>query len=181
MKKLFFFFLINTPFQAFPQNEVPPEGGKLLWFLAILISLPLIYYLLRSRVFSKEKIKGKPGPLFMRRLKIELTKDREYRPNVLTLKIFNNSRRDIDLQAPVLLFRKLWSKRKFKLKGINRYEIYPLYLEAGKVHELRIDLSVFYSHDKKLRRFYWTKIRVADTKGKEYSSRYVTMRKSLFS
>jgi hypothetical protein len=117
----------------------------------------------------------------MRRLKIELTKDREYRPNVLTLKIFNNSRRDIDLQAPVLLFRKLWSKRKFKLKGINRYEIYPLYLEAGKVHELRIDLSVFYSHDKKLRRFYWTKIRVADTKGKEYSSRYVTMRKSLFS
>lgn len=181
MKKLLLFFSLVVPAKVFSQNEVQPDGDKLLWVIVALICLPIVYYLIRFRLFPKKNIKGRPVSVSSRKLKVELEKNRRYRPSVLTLKISNNSRKDIDLQAPVLMFRKLWSKRKFKLKGIDRYEIYPLYLEAGKAHELRIDLSVFYNYDKKLRRFYWTKIRVADTKGKAYTSRYVTMRKSLFS
>lgn len=169
------------PFGVVAQNEVAPEGDKLIWFVVILAAIPVVYYLINQLVRKSGSPKVKPFSIPRRKLNIDLLKDRQYRPSVLTLKITNKSRKDIDLEAPVLCFRKIWSKRKFKLKGINRYEIYPLYLEAGKTHELRIDLSVFYSHDRKLKRFYWAKVRVMDTKGKKYSSSYITLRKSLFS
>lgn len=181
MKKLFFTSLLIIPLGVLGQNEVAPEGYKLLWFVLILVAIPIAYYFINKLVQKPGSQKGRSVSVFRRKLKIDLLKDRSYRPNVLTLKITNRSRKDFDLEAPVLCFRKIWSKRKFKLKGINRYEIYPLYLEAGKTHELRIDLSVFHSHDRNLKRFYWAKIRVRDTKGKKYSSPYITLRKSLFS
>ncbi len=181
MKKLFFTSLLIIPLTVLAQNEVAPEGDKLLWFVLILVAIPIVYYFVNKLVQKPGNKKSTPNSLSWRKLKIDLLKDRPYRPNVLTLKITNRSKKDIDVQAPVLCFRKIWSKRKFKLKGINRYEIYPLYLEAGKTHELRIDLSVFYSHDRNIKRFYWAKVRVLDTKGKKYSSSYITLRKSLFS
>jgi len=181
MKQLFFTSFLVFPLAASAQNEVRPEGYKLLWFVAVLVAIPVAYYLISRLVQKTRNQKSRSVSVSWRKLKIDLLKDRPYRPNVLTMRVTNRSRKDIDLQAPVLCFRKIWSKRKFKLKGINRYEIYPLYLEAGKTHELRIDLSVFYSHDRKLKRFYWAKIRVFDTHGKKYSSSYITLRKSLFS
>lgn len=181
MKKLLFFSFISVPVRVYSQNEVHPEGDKLLLILAILIALPVIFFLASKIVGRKGKPKKQPGSLFSRKLKVELSKDRKYRPNVLTLNILNKSNNDIDLEAPVIHFRKLWSKRKFKLTGINRYKIYPLYLEAGKTHELQIDLSVFYRHDRKLKQFHRAKVWVSDTRGKTYSSGYITLRKSLFS
>lgn len=181
MKKLFFTLLLIIPLGVLAQNEVAPEGDKLLWFVLILVAIPIVYYFINKLVQKPGGQRGRPVSVSWRKLKIDLLKDRTYRPNVLTLRITNQGRKDIDLEAPVLCFRKVWSKRKFKLKGINRYEIYPLYLEAGKTHELRIDLSVFHSHDRNLKRFYWAKVRVLDTKGKKYSSSYITLRKSLFS
>ena len=181
MKQLFFISLIVVPFSAFSQNEVRPEGDKLLWIFAILIAIPLVYYLFLSKRLKRKNTSVKPGFRIGRNLKIELVKDKKYRPRVLTLRVLNKSKSDVDLEAPVLHFRKFWSKRKFKLKGIDRYEIYPLYLEAGKTHELRIDLSVFFNYDRKLKRFYWAKVRVVDKKGRTYSSRFITLRKSLFS
>lgn len=181
MKTLYFCTLLVLPAAAFAQNEVHPEGYKLLWVLGILVALPIVYYFFQKFFFKGTPKKGKPVSVSRSKLKINLLKDRKYRPKVLTLRVENKSRKDIDLEAPVLSFRKLWSKRKFKLKGINRYEIYPLFLEAGKTHELRIDLSVFYDHDRKLKRFFWAKVQLQDTKGKSYSSSFITLRKSLFS
>ncbi|KOH45285.1 hypothetical protein [Sunxiuqinia dokdonensis] len=181
MKRVVFLFLSLVPLGVAAQNEVAPEGYKLLWVVVISVAIPVVYYFIKKILQKPGSRKGKPVSVSRRKLKIDLLKDRTYRPNVLTLNITNNSKKDIDLEAPVLCFRKIWSKRKFKLKGINRYEIYPLYLEAGKTHELRIDLGVFFNHDRTLKRFYWAKIRVWDTKGKKYSSSYITLRKSLFS
>lgn len=166
---------------VFSQNEIQPEGNKLFWIIVILLALPILYYLLFHKLLRTKITIPDWRVLWRRPLKIELTKDRQYRPNVLTLKVSNRSRKDIDLEAPILYFRKLWVKRKFKLKGVDRYEIYPLYLEAGKTHELRIDLSVFFNYDRTLKRYLWAKVRVTDTRGRKYSSRYVTLRKSLFS
>ncbi len=182
MRKILYSLMIAMPLQVVAQNEVAPEGYKIFWFIAILIAIPFAYYFV-SKFLKKSKPlkKGKPGSVSRRKLKVELIKDRKLRPHVLTLKVTNSSKKDIDLAAPVLVFRKLWTKRKFKLKGLNRYEIYPLYLESGKTHELRIDLSVFYNHDRKIKRFYWAKVKVFDTRGKKYSSGYITLRRSLFS
>ncbi|HKJ43617.1 MAG TPA: hypothetical protein VKA27_16085 [Sunxiuqinia sp.] len=181
MKQYYFIALLMAPLVVFSDNEIRPEGGTLLWIIAVLLLLPIIYYLVFHVLFKRGKSTTNPKFWWKRRLKVELTKDRKYRPRVLTLKVQNRSSKDIDLEAPVIHFRKLWTKRKFKLKGIDRYEIYPLYLEAGKTHELRIDLSVFFNYDRKLRRFLWAKVRLTNTQGKKYSSRSVTLRKSLFS
>ena len=116
-----------------------------------------------------------------RRIDVSLQKDRRYMPGSLILEIRNNQRKDADLEPPVLIFRKLLLTRKFKLKGIKHYQIYPLFLEAGKVHEFRIDLDNFYEYDKTLKYYYWSRIFVKEKGGRSYYSGYVTLRKSLFS
>ncbi|WP_423130332.1 hypothetical protein [Gaoshiqia sp. Z1-71] len=180
MRRTCLLIFLLIPLVVFSQDEVGPDGYLLLWFLIIPAVVALIWIFVR---WLKNNGKAKPaGPSFsFRRLTVDLKKDRKHRPNTLTLLIRNNRSRDVDIEAPVLLFRKLWSIRKFKLKGINRYQIYPLYLEAGKSHELRISLAVFHEHDRGLRKYYWAKILLQDTRGRKYASKYVTLRKSLFS
>lgn len=180
MKRTLSFILAVWPLFAFSQNEVHPEGYKLLIALLLFLAIPVLVFLFR-RIFKKGQKQKTKISFWKKKLKVFLGKDKKYRPAFLFLKIENVSNRDIDIEAPILHFRKLWSKRKFKLKGINRQEIYPLYLEKGKMHELQIDLSVFHQHDRKLRKFYWAKIRFHDTKGRKYSTKYITLRKSLFS
>ena len=180
MRRTCLLIFLLIPLVVFSQDEVGPDGYLLLWFLLILATVPLSWFFAR---WITNRWKGKPKGFGFSfgRLSVDLKKDRKYRPNTLTLVVRNNRSRDVDIDAPVLLFRKLWSIRKFKLKGINRYQIYPLYLEAGKSHELRISLAVFHEHDRGLRKYYWAKILLQDTRGRKYASKYVTLRKSLFS
>ena len=180
MKRNYLILFILFPAVTFAQNEVGPDGSLLLIILIVLVLLPLLFWGIGKLNKSKPN-KGSTFTIQFKRLQVSLDKDRQYKPRLLTLRIENKSKKNIDLEAPVLHFRKLWTKRKFKLKGFNRQEIYPLYLEKGKTHELQIDLSVFHQHDKKLRKFFWAKIRFQDTLGRKYSSKRVTLRKSLFS
>ncbi len=117
----------------------------------------------------------------VRHIDVSLQKDRRYMPRSLVMVVRNNKRRDVDLEPPVLIFRKLLLTRKFRLKGMNHYQIYPLLLESGKVHELRIDLSNFYGYDKTLKYYYWSRVFVKEKGGRRYYSGYITLRKSLFS
>lgn len=178
MRNLFLLMMLLCPLLVFPSNEVVPEGYKLIWLVLAILALVLVI-----PAFRKLKKGGSSFhlPFTGRRLKADLLQDRRYRPKTLTLVVKNISRKDIDIEAPVIMFRKLLSIRKFKLKGIDRHEIYPLYLEAGKMHELHINLSIFHGYDRALRKFYWARILLCDTSGRKYSTRYVTLRKSLFS
>ncbi len=180
MKRFLFFIFSVFPLVAFSQNKVDPDGYKLLVIILIVVTLPLLLYLF-MRIFKKKQRQKSSFSFHWKKLKVTLEKDQKYRPKNLTLRIVNVSNRNIDIEAPLLHFRKLWSKRNFKLKGINRQEIYPLYLEKGKTHELQIDLNVFHQHDRKLKKFYWAKIRFQDSKRRKYSSKYITLRRSLFS
>ena len=179
MKKLFLALalLVLASTRTMAANEIGPEGFKLLWI--ILIGL-CIFLLLWFMLFRKSKISFPKIP-FLRKLKIELVKNKYYKPTHLNLVIKNISSKDVDIEAPVILFRKLFAKRKFKLKGINKSEIYPLYLEKGKTHDLLINLSVFHNYDRKLKKYYWCRVFFEDTKGRKYSTKYVKLRSSLFS
>ncbi len=162
----------------FAQNEVAPEGAKLLWFLLVLV-LGIGLYFVFSR--KSKKTGSQKKPLFQRkRIKIELKKERLYYPDELLLKVENTGNSDIDLDKPLLIFDNFWLKRKFKLKGMDNRTFYPLYLEKGKTHTLRIDLNRFYLHDKKLKKFPKTKVKVFDVKGKQLGSKSVYLRKTLF-
>lgn len=176
---MFFLILVLSSKAILAQNEVGPEGHKLLWFL-----LPLILFagVLFIRLRRNKKTKSKPSrPFFVgRSVRIELEKDALYYPDRLKLRVQNKGNSDIDLDQPLLVFDNFWLKRKFKLKGFANRSFYPLFLESGRTHTLDIDLNRFYQHDKRLRRYPKAKVILHTVKGKRLGSQSVFIRKTLF-
>jgi len=174
---VFSFFLLSSQL-VFAQNEIGPEGSKLVWFLLAIVLLS-VGFIFTAKPFKKNP-KEKKQPFFRRRkLNIELKKDALYYPDFLTLKIKNSGNTDIDVDQPLLVFDNFWLTRKFKIKGMENHSFYPLYLEKGKTHTLQIDLNRFYRHDKKLKKFPKTKIILRDVNGKKLGHKSVFLRKTL--
>jgi len=113
------------------------------------------------------------------KLNVVLNKDRLFRPQILTLTIRNTGKYEADLNAPVLEFRKIWSKRKFKLNGIKGQQVYPLFLQPGITHQLVIETSTFHQYDRSIKSFYWARIYISDIEGRKWKSNNVKLRKSL--
>ena len=169
-------FLISST-KIFAQNEIGPDGDKLLFILLFVIALVLLFFVL-NRFGRKGKTKK---PFFQRRrAKVYIEKDRLYYPDTLTLTVKNTGNIYLDLDRPLLIFEGFWSKRKFKIKGIGSNTFYPLYLEKGKTHTLEIDINHFYAHDKRLKRFPKVKIIIFDIKGRRLGSNNIFLRKTLF-
>ena len=179
MRKLCLLLYFSFPFLCFGQSEVAPEGYGLVVLLGLLVGVPLFLWLLAKA--GKGRMFGSLNRHSRGQVDVWLTKDRKYRPKVLTLRVENRTKKAVDLNGPVLMIRRLWSVRRFKLKGVNGARIYPLYLEAGKTHELQLQLNAFYQHDPSLRSYYWARVGVSDTAGRTYTTKYITLRKSLFS
>ena len=132
-------------------HAVGPEGYKMIWGLTVLIA-PLIIYLVWEKIPWQHLSKGKPGqrsgnPGFS----VSLTGEPEFRPIVLYLRITNDSDRTIDVKAPVIVFRRWRSSRRFRIRKVNESEIYPLLLDPGHSHELTIHLEPFYRKNARLR------------------------------
>ncbi len=160
------------------QNEIGPEGHKLLWVVVFIVVVFAAIIIGRKR-FPKSATKS-DNKLFKRqKVRIELAKDSKYYPDRLMLKVENTGDVDVDLDQPLLVFDNFWLKRKFKLKGMANRTFYPLYLERGKIHELEIDLTRFYGHDKRLKKFPKVKVQVQNVKGKKLASSSVYLRKTL--
>ena len=179
MKKLFVLSVLLLISQLiYAQNEIGPEGDKLIWFLLIPAIIIVLFFVFMKK---NKKTATKQKPFFQRsKISVELEKDRLYYPDFLNLKVKNMGNSDIDLDRPLLILDNFWLKRKFKLKGMDNRTFYPLYLEKGKTHTLQIDLSRFYSHDKKLKKFPKAKLVIHDVKGKKLGSKSVYLRKTLF-
>ena len=162
----------------FAQNEIGPEGGKLIWMFVLLMAVVLSVFIFRKK---DKKTKKDKKPLFQnRKVKVELEKDSLYYPDSLKLKVTNSGNTDIDLDKPLLILDNFWLKRKFRLKGRENRTFYPLYLEKGITHSLQIDLNRFYFHDKNLKKFPKAKIIIYDVKGKRLGSKSVFLRKTLY-
>ncbi len=174
MKKYFLLFLIlSSTLKLFAQNEVRPDGDKLVWVLLIFSAVIVLFIVFRKKG-------NKNQPLIVRqRIKIELEKNRLYFPDYLTLKVKNIGNTEIDLDRPLLIFDNFWLKRKFRLKGIENRTFYPLYMIKGYTHTLNIDINHFYSYDKKLRNYPKAKIVIYNVKGKRLGSNSVYLRKTL--
>ncbi len=172
-------FLLMSSHLLFAQNEIGPEGHKILWVLIILLVLVLAFIFM-AKPFKRNHKKGNK-PLFPnRKVSMNLEKDTLYYPDNLSLNIKNTGNTDIDLDQPLLVFDNFWIKRKFKLKGMENRTFYPLFLEKGKTHTLHINLTRFYGHDKRLKKFPKAKVYLADVKGKKLGSKSVFLRKTLF-
>lgn len=180
MRWNFILFLFD-PLALFSGNETDPEKLQLIQTIEILLAiLILIIGWEVWKFIQKEKSSG--GLFrFLKKVKLEvnLEKDRLYRPQVLTLSIRNIGKYEADLDAPVLEFRKIWTTRKFKLNGIKGHQVFPLFLQPGVSHQLRVETSTFNQYDREIKSFYWARIYVSDVEGRKWKSNKVKLRKSL--
>lgn len=178
---LYLNLFLFDPLALFSGNETDPEKLQLLRIIAILTGfLVLIIGWEAWKVWKNRKNSG--GLFrFLKKVKLDvvLNKDRLFRPQILTLTIRNTGKYEADLNAPVLEFRKIWSKRKFKLNGIKGQQIYPLFLQPGITHQLVIETSTFHQYDRSIKSFYWARIYVSDIEGRKWKSNNVKLRKSL--
>jgi len=154
------------------------EGSVPVWVVALILFLAGLSHL--------AFVKKEGNPLFQhllqrkrKKLVVWLEKDRIIRPTLLTLKVENTGKRFVDFDAPVLIFRKLWTRRKFKLTGINNSNLFPLYMEPGQAFSLPIHLELFYQHNNDLKKFYQARVIITDVDGKVFKTKYIVLRKSI--
>ncbi len=164
--------------KLFAQNEIGPDGNKLIWILLIVIAFVVFIFFI-GRIKRPEIAFNRKSFFQIKRVKIELIKDRLYYPDYLTLTIKNSGNSDIDLDRPMLVFDNFWIKRNFRINGMNNRTFYPLFLEKVKTHTLEIDLNQFYRHDKRLKKYPKIKIKVFDIKNRKLGSKSIFIRKTL--
>ena len=169
------------PLALISGNETDPEKLQLLRIIAfLLILLGLFLGWEAWKFFQKRKNSGGFfGLLNKVKLEVALEKDRYFHPRVLTMTISNLGKQEVDLNSPVIEFRKIWSKRKFKVNGINGKQVYPLFLYPGITHQLEIETATFHQYDREIKSFYWARIYVSDAEGHQWKSNKVKLRKSL--
>jgi hypothetical protein len=159
-------------------NEIGPEGHKLIWLLLLLSgSVVAAILLLRPKKGSSGfRIRFRPR----KKITVELRKDRLYYPRYLELTVKNGGKTAVDVASPLLILKGFWYSRKFKLKGTNNNWFYPVYLTKSESHTLSIDLHRFYGFDKTLKGLPKAKIVVSDVNGRHLGSRQVLLKKTLF-
>jgi hypothetical protein len=139
--------------------------------LFIIVVFPVLLFFLLKHLRSGKKQK----------LTVTLSKSSVYFPDYLIMTIVNNMTKAVDLDNPLLVFSNFLIKRKLKITGINGYRFYPLWLDPGEKHELKIDLRPFHQYDKSLKKYPKVTLHIRDVNGKITASHHVMLRKTLFS
>jgi hypothetical protein len=176
-----YFLLINLSLQSIVSKLSEGFEKETLGWIILILAIPFLVALM---LFIFRMIKNS-GPFKISRflksvkLEIELEKDKPLRPQVLTMTIRNTGKNEADINSPVIEFRKIWSVRKFKLNGISGNQIYPMFIDVGKTHQLHIETSTFHNYDRSIRKYYWARIFVTDVDGRKWKSNKVKLRKSL--
>ena len=181
MNNWFLTVFLFDPLALFSGNETDPEKLQLLQIIAVLLIILGLFIARDIWRFFQQKENRSRFFWFLNKVKLEVTldKDRLFRPHVLTMTIRNIGKHEADLNAPVIEFRKIWTKRKFKVNGIKGQQVYPILLYPGMTHELEIETVTFHQYDRSIKSFYWARIYVSDIEGHKWKSNKVKLRKSL--
>lgn len=176
-----YLFLINLSLKEIIATLAAKFDNETLGWVIFFMAIP---YLALFAALAFRKIRTmKPFKLSRLyksiKLVVRLDKDKPLRPQVLTMTIRNTGKHEADIDAPVLEFRKIWTTRKFKLNGINGNAIYPMYINPGSSHQLRVETATFHQYDRSIKSFYWARIIVTDVDGRTWKSNSVKLRKSL--
>ncbi len=180
MIKVYFLLLAPNPLLFLSEFSSGVDKETLILIIIALSVLLLAIFGFELFRFLRNRNSGFLSILFRKvQLKVSVEKDRIFYPKVLTMTIRNTGNQVVDISAPVLEYRKIWSKRKFKLNGVSGQQIYPLLLDPGKVHRLPIETATFLQYDSEIKSYYWVRIYVSDVEGRKWKSNDVKLRKSL--
>lgn len=79
------------------------------------------------------------------------SKNSRYFPSCISYVVVNNRKQSVWVNEAILTFKTFGKSKKFKIKGINGAQIYPLELLPKDTHELSISLIPFHKSEPKLR------------------------------
>lgn len=86
------------------------------------------------------------------------------------ISITSTKKEGVTFLAPVVVFRKIGEKRKFKIKGHEVNGVFPLTLTKGTGHHFVFDLQKFYEQIPGLEKYPFVNIEIETTLGKTYKS-----------
>ena len=133
----------------------------------------------RTRTFAKGptgkklSFKSKREPYAT---EISLEKSGRYNPSNIGMTVINTGTMEIDLNAPVIVFKRWFSNRKFRVLKVEHSEIYHILLLPGKKYELDISLDQFYEVIPELQLACRMSIEMKDLKGKKFRSKTVRLK-----
>lgn len=160
--------------------ELSSFGSSMLKLGLVIIVLVIGYFVFnRTRTFSKGGSGGKMSfrkkPKFMA-ARIFLDKSRRLNPSKIGMTVVNTGTKDIDLDAPVITFKRWFSKRRFRVLRVEHSEIYPVLLEPGKSTELVISLDQFYESVPELQLACRMNVEMKDRSGKRFKSHTIRLK-----
>jgi len=160
--------------------EVSPFVLTLMkWFLIAIVLVIGYFFLIRTRNFAKGT-NGKKLSFNNRKVpysaEISLDKSQRFNPSVIGMTVANTGIKDLDLRAPVIIFKRWFSKRKFRVLKVEHSEIYPILLEPGKIYELDISLDQFYEAVPELQLACRMAIEMKDQNGKSFKSQTIRLK-----
>ncbi len=133
----------------------------------------------RTRTFSKGASGKKMS--FRKRTKpfcveILLHKSARFNPSNVEMSVTNTGIKAIDLYAPVIIFKRWFTKRKFRVLKVEHSEIYPILLERDKTYVLDISLEQFYETVPELQLACRMSIEMKDLNGNKFRSQTVRLK-----
>jgi hypothetical protein len=147
-------------------QETDGPGSFLTMFLLLMGAFILVWLL------QKPKMQQLLHRWFPGRVMLQVVKGRDSVSGrrVLKISIFNKSAEGITFLPPYLVFRRWGKERKFRLKGSNQEDMFPLTLTPGTSHRLVLDLDQFYEKLPDLKNSNRVGASVETTGQKEYRS-----------
>jgi hypothetical protein len=160
--------------------ELSPSTLMLLkWGLIIIVLVIGYFFLDRSRTFAKGP-SGKKLSFSKKRVpyaaEIELTKSKRFNPSNILMTVTNTGTKEIDLYAPVITFKRWFTKRKYRVLRVRHSEIYPILIEPGRTSTLDISLDQFYETVPELQLACRMNIEMKDRNGKKFNSRTIRLK-----
>lgn len=149
------------------------------WSLITIVLVIGLFVLNRTRTFAKGS-NGKKLSFNKRKVpyaaEIILDKSQKFNPSIIGMTVTNTGTKDIDLNSPVITFKRWFSKRKFRVLKVEHAEIYPLLLEPGKSYILDISLDQFYQAVPELQLACRMSIEMKDRNGKRFKSQTIRLK-----
>ncbi len=148
--------------------------------ILIIIVVVIGYFVFnRSRTFARGTSGKKMS--FNRRTKpfsasIDLFKSSRFNPAYIQMVVTNTGTREIDLHAPVLIFKRWFTKRKFRVLKVEHSEIYPILLVKDNTYLLDISLEQFYETVPELQLACRMSVEMRDLSGKRYKSQTIRLK-----
>jgi hypothetical protein len=149
------------------------------WSLIITVLVIGLFLFNRTRTFArgangqKLSFKKKSEPY---NAEIILKKNRHLNPSNIEMTVTNTGLKEIDLHAPVIVFKRWFTKRKFRVLRVEHSEIYPILLEPGDVSVLNISLDQFFEDVPELQLACRMNIEMKDLNGKWFRSSTIRLK-----